>query len=167
VAIALTPFQLKAICPEAPASAVLSVNSILARTAGITHLRAAMLVAQLAASSRSFRRVEEEDGPHRPSAPFFGRSWIQLNGRRSYREAATALELDLVKHPELAAVSNTEVTAWYWNAHHLNGFSDVGDVDGCTRAIAGVAATPQRLALSRALYEQACRVLGGCHELAA
>lgn len=167
MAIALTPSQLKAIVPEAPASAVLSLNSILARTGSVTHLRAAMLVAQLAASSKSFRRLEEEDGPHRPSAPFFGRSWVQLSGRRSYREAASALDLDLVRHPELAATSNTEVSAWFWNAHHLSGFSDVGDVDGCTRAIAGATASPERLALSRALYERACRVLSGCHELAA
>jgi hypothetical protein len=51
--IALTPSRLKAICPEAPASAILSLNSILARTGSVTHLRAAMLVAQLAASSKS------------------------------------------------------------------------------------------------------------------
>ena len=167
MAIALTPSQLKAICPEAPASAVLSLNSILARTGSVTHLRAAMLLAQLAATSKSFRRLEEEDGPRRPSAPFFGRSWLQLSGRRSYREAGAALDLDLLRHPELAVGSNTEVTAWFWNAHHLNGFSDVGDVDGCTRAIAGAAATPERLALSRAVYQRACHVLGGCHELAA
>jgi predicted chitinase len=167
VAIALTPSQLKAIVPEAPASAVLSLNSILARTSSVTHLRAAMLVAQLAATSKSFRRLEEDDGPRRPSAPFFGRSWIQLSGRRSYREAGAALDLDLLHHPELATASNTEVTAWFWNAHHLNGFSDVGDVDGCTRAIAGGTAAPERLTLSRAIYERACHVLGGCHELAA
>src|SRR5262249_23663145 len=120
MAIALTPSQLKAICPDAPASAVLSLNSILARTGSVTHLRAAMLVAQLAVTSESFRRLEEEDGPRRPSAPFFGRSWIQLSGRRSYREAGTALDLDLVRHPELAVTSNTEVTAWFWTAHRLN-----------------------------------------------
>ena len=167
MAIALTPSQLKAIVPEAPASAVLSLNSILARTGSVTHLRAAMLVAQLAATSKSFRRLEEEDGPRRPAAPFFGRSWIQLSGRRSYREAGAALDLDLLRHPELAVGSNTEVTTWFWNTHHLNGFSDVGDVDGCTRAITGAGATPERLALSRTIYERACHVLGGCHELAA
>ena len=167
MAIALTPSQLKAIVPEAPASAVLSLNSILARTGSVTHLRAAMLVAQLAATSKSFRRLEEEDGPRRPAAPFFGRSWIQHSGRRSYREAGAALDLDLLRHPELAVGSNTEVTTWFWNTHHQNGFSDVGDVDGCTRAIAGGSAAPQRLALSRTIYERACHVLGGCHELAA
>jgi len=165
--IALTPARLKAICPEAPASAVLTLNSILARTDSVTHLRAAMLVAQLAASSRNFKQLEEDDGPHRPAAPFFGRGWIQLSGRRSYREAGAALDLDLLRHPELAVGSNTEVTTWFWNTHHLNGFSDVGDVDGCTRAITGAGATPERLALSRTIYERACHVLGGCHELAA
>jgi predicted chitinase len=165
--IALTPSQLKAICPDAPASAVLSLNSILARTGSVTHLRAAMLVAQLAVSSHRFRHLEDPDGAHRPSAPFFGRGWIQLSGRRSYREAATALELDLVRHPELVLANNTEVTAWFWNAHHLHAFSDVGDLDRCTQAIAGAATTPQRLALTRTLYERACRVLGGCHDLAA
>ena len=167
MAIALTPSQLKAIVPEAPASAILSLNSILARTGSVTHLRAAMLVAQLAATSKSFRRLEEEDGPRRPAAPFFGRSWIQLSGRRSYREAGAALDLDLLRHPELALGSNTEVTAWFWNAHHLHAFSDVGDLDGCTQAIAGATATPERLELARDLYERACRVLGGCHDLAA
>jgi len=167
MAIAFTPSQLKAICPDAPASAILGLNSILARTGGVTHLRAAMLVAQLAASSKSFRRLEEEDGPHRPSAPFFGRGWIQLSGRRSYREAGTALDLDLVRHPELAVTLNTEVTAWFWNTHRLHAFSDAAEVDECTRAIAGAAATPERLALSRELYERACRVLAGAHALAA
>jgi predicted chitinase len=165
--IALTPSQLKAICPDAPASAVLSLNSILARTGSVTHLRAAMLVAQLAVSSQRFRQLQDPDGAHLPSAPFFGRGWIQLSGRRSYREAGTALELDLVRHPELVLANNTEVTAWFWNAHHLHAFSDVGDLDRCTQAIAGAAATAERLALTRTLYERACRVLGGCHDLAA
>src|SRR5262245_61336581 len=163
MAIALTPSQLKAICPEAPASAVLSLNSILARTGSVTHLRAAMLVAQLAAASERFLRMEEADGRHRPSAPFFGRGWIQLTGRRSYRDAGAALDLDLVRHPELVLANNTEVTAWFWNAHHLHAFSDVGDLDGCTRAITGPEATPERLALAQALYERACSVLSGGH----
>ena len=102
MAIALTPSQLKAICPDAPASAVLSLNSILARTGG-SRISGRRWSSRSSPRPRSsFRRLEEEDGPHRPSAPFFGRSWVQLTGRRSYREAGAALELDLVRHPELA-----------------------------------------------------------------
>jgi predicted chitinase len=167
MAIALTPSQLKTICPEAPASAVLTLNAILARTGSVTHLRAAMLVAQLATSSRRFRSLQDDDASRLPSAPFFGRGWIRLNGRRIYREAGDALELDLVRHPELVLANNGEVTAWFWNARNLHLFSDVGDVDGCSRAIAGAEATPQRLALTRGIYERACSVLGGCRELAA
>ena len=167
MAISLTPSQLKAICPEAPASAVLPLNGILAETRSVTHLRAAMLVAQLAASSRSFRQLADQEGPLRPSAPYFGRAWIQLTGRRQYREASDALDLDLLRHPELVLAHHSEVTTWFWNAKRLHAFSDVGDVDGCTRAIAGSGATAEHLALSRALYDRACSVLAGAHELAA
>lgn len=166
MALSLTPAQLKAVCPEAPASAILTLNSILARTGSVTHLRAAMLVAQLAASSHGFKSLEEEGGSRRPSAPFFGRGWIRLTGRRSYREAGTALDLDLVRSPGLAVLHNAEVAAWFWNAHRLHAYADVADVDGCTRAVAPDA-TPERMDQVRIIYDRACRVLTGTHELAA
>ena len=166
MAISLTPAQLKAICPEAPASAILTVNSILTRTGCVTHLRAAMLVAQLAASSHHFKSLEEEDGHRQPSAPYFGRGWIRLTGRRSYRDAGAALDLDLLRHPELVVAHNAEVVAWFWNAHGLHALADVADVDGCTRAIARDA-TPERMDQVRGLYQRACRVLASTHELAA
>ncbi|HET9157629.1 MAG TPA: glycoside hydrolase family 19 protein [Myxococcaceae bacterium] len=165
--ISLTPGQLKAIVPEAPASAVLTLNSILARTSTVTHLRAAMLVSQLATSSRGFRLLAEKDGGPRPRAPYFGRGWIHLTGRRAYREAAEALDLDLVRNPDLVLLHNTEVTAWFWNAHRLHRFSDDGDVDGCVRAISGDSGRPEALSLARTLYHRACFVLAGAHELAA
>jgi predicted chitinase len=166
MALSLTPAQLKAICPEAPASAVLTLNSILARTGSVTHLRAAMLVAQLAAASHLFKSLEEQDGSRRPSAPFFGRGWIRLTGRRSYRDAGTALDLDLIRNPELVVLHNAEVVAWFWNAHHLQAFADIADVDGCTQAIAQDA-TRERMDQVRIIYERACRVLASTHELAA
>lgn len=59
------------------------------------------------------------------------------------------------------------MTAWFWNVKLLHDFSDVGDVDGCTRAFAAGAATPERLALAREVYDRACGVLSGAHGLAA
>lgn len=167
MAMSLTPLQLKTICPDAPASATLPLNVVLARTGSTTHLRAAMLVAQLAAASHRFRQLEEPEGWSRPTAPYFARGWVRLTGRRQYREAAGALDLDLLGHPELVTAHNAEVTAWLWNARHLHLFSDAGDVEGCTKALTGAAATPERLALTRALYDRARTVLAGSHELIA
>jgi predicted chitinase len=165
MAIAITPAQLKAICPESPVSAVLPINSILMRTASVTHLRAAMVIAQLAASSDRFRARDKAEAGW-TSAPYPARGWIGLSGRRSYREAAVALDLDLLRQPELAGVHNVEVTAWFWNSHRLHDFSDIGEVDACTLRIVGEA-TSERLDLARVLYARACQVLAGAHELAA
>ncbi|HTS79851.1 MAG TPA: hypothetical protein VMH40_04570 [Myxococcaceae bacterium] len=165
MAIVIAPAQLKAICPESPVSAVLPINSILTRTASITHLRAAMVIAQLAASSHQFRAPEKDEAPW-TSAPFPSRGWIGLSGRRSHRETAVALGLDLLRQRELVDVRNVEVTAWFWNAHRLHDFSDIGDVDGCTRAMVGEA-TNERLNLARVFHYRACRALAGARELAA
>jgi Predicted chitinase len=167
VAITLTPAQLRAICPGAPAGAVPALNVILARTQSITDLRAAMLVAQLAVGSDSFTRLEEEDGSRRGLTPYFARGWIQLTGLRNYRAAGAALALDLVRHPELVVPHNAEVTAWFWSAHRLHAFSDAGDVHGCTRAIDWTATRPRQLALRRVVYEQARWVLAGARHFAA
>jgi predicted chitinase len=165
--ISLTPGQLKAIVPEAPASAVLTLNSILARTSAVTRLRTAMLVSLLATFSSHFRLLKEKEGPLRPSAPYFGRGWIHLTGRRAYREASEALDLDLIRDPDLVLLHNTEVTAWFWNAHRLHRFSDDGDVDGCVRAISGDGGKPETLSQAHALYDRACFVLAGAQQLAA
>jgi predicted chitinase len=167
VVITLTPAQLRAICPGAPAESVVPLNEILARTQSVTRLRAAMLVAQLAVRSDAFTRLEEEDPSRRAFTPYFGRGWIQLTGLRNYRAAGAALALDLVKHPGLVVPHNAEVTAWFWSAHRLHAFSDLDDVHGCTRAIDWTATRPRQLALRRAVYEQARWVLTGSGQFAA
>ena len=165
--ISLTPGQLKAIVPDAPVSAVLTLNSLLARTCAVTHVRAAMLVSQLATFSSGFKLLEEKEGRFSSCAPYFGRGWIRLTGRRAYREAGEALDLDLLRNPALVVRHNTEVTAWFWNTHQLHRFSDEGDVDGCVRAISGQVASLETLAVAGTLYDRACFVLAGVHDLAA
>ncbi|SFW62873.1 XVIPCD domain-containing protein [Luteibacter sp. UNCMF366Tsu5.1] len=47
---------------------------------------------------------------------YHGRGYIQLTGKDNYRAAGEALDLDLVKHPELAAdpQNASRIAVWYW-----------------------------------------------------
>lgn len=68
-----------------------------------------------------------------------GRGLIQLTGRENYRQAANALGLELLVHPELlerpgeAAI----VAAWYWADRGLNTLADAGKLEAITRKING------------------------------
>jgi predicted chitinase len=71
---------------------------------------------------------------------FKGRGPIQVTGRYNYTEAAAALGLPLVDHPELAADpfgAAFRISAWWWAAHGLNPISDKGDVVAATKRING------------------------------
>jgi putative chitinase len=47
---------------------------------------------------------------------YHGRGYIQLTGKDQYRAAGEALDLDLVRHPELAAQPEnaSRIATWYW-----------------------------------------------------
>ncbi|MDO8689283.1 MAG: glycoside hydrolase family 19 protein [Dehalococcoidia bacterium] len=127
-----------------------------------TPLRAAAFFAQLAHESGEFRYMEEiadgsayegrrdlhGRGPQVAGEPvmqpgdgrrYKGRGPIQLTGRKNYRAAGKALNLDLEGNPEQA--SNLSVgfrtAAWFWKSHGLNAAADAGDFDRTTRVING------------------------------
>lgn len=66
-----------------------------------------------------------------------GRGYIQLTGKENYAKAGEALDLDLVKHPELAAQPENaaRIAVWYWETR-VPAASRV-DVRAATRAING------------------------------
>jgi putative chitinase len=72
-------------------------------------------------------------------ARYIGRGFIQLTGRANYEAAGTALNLDLVTHPELA--EDPEVAAriaiWFWQANAIATPAAAGDVAETTRRING------------------------------
>lgn len=55
-----------------------------------------------------------------------GRGYIQLTGKNQYREAGEALDLDLVRHPELAAEPDNaaRIATWYWRKNVPQGARD-------------------------------------------
>lgn len=65
-------------------------------------------------------------------ARYMGRGLIQITGRENYREVGAALGEDFENLPERleqqpwAALS----AGWFWHAHGLNAYADVGDFDG-------------------------------------
>lgn len=69
------------------------------------------------------------------------RGAIQIIGRDNYEAAGTALELDLVNHPELLEQPENALraSAWWWQNHGLNERVDANpnDVEGVTRVING------------------------------
>jgi putative chitinase len=88
-----------------------------------------------------------------------GRGLIQITGFRNYVLCGTALELDLIDHPELleqpehAAMS----AAWFWWNARLNELADKGDFRTITRRINGGF---NGLADRLALYESSRQALG-------
>lgn len=68
-----------------------------------------------------------------------GRGAIQLTGFINYLACGMFLQLDLLGHPELAALPAYvfQVAAWFWRVNGLNAFADAGDVAGATKRING------------------------------
>ena len=74
------------------------------------------------------------DGPR-----YKGRGPIQLTGKSNYRSAGKALGLDLVDHPNKAALPSVgfRVAGWFWVGHSLNGLADKKEFKEITRRING------------------------------
>ena len=68
---------------------------------------------------------------------FHGRGYIQLTGRDNYRMASDALNIDLLKHPELAGKPEVaaKVALWYWNTRVKPGINNYDDTLAVTKKI--------------------------------
>lgn len=154
----VTVDQLRKICPYLSATKAAEVvphlNRAMAEANINTPLRQAAFIAQVAHESGEFRYSEElasgqayegrrDLGNIYPGdgVRFKGRGYIQLTGRSNYKAAGTALGLDLINHPELAArpENAARIAAWYWTSRGLNSLADQGPsrFDDITRRING------------------------------
>lgn len=91
---------------------------------------------------------------------FRGRGPIQLTGRRNYRDAGFALNIELETHPEavLSPTVGARVAAWYWSQRNLNAQADAGNITAITKAING---GTHGLAERVAYTAKALKILGG------
>ena len=143
---------------QAPESALESTEKYLvgvASQAGIKGTELAQFLAQLKHESFDFTHMNERGGSnyykqkYDPQfAPktakilgnkhagdgekFHGRGYIQLTGRDNYRMAGTALGLDLLNKPELAADPATaaKIAVWFWQnkTKNITNFADTKTV---------------------------------------
>lgn len=166
----LNPDKLKKV-----ASGALKYYSELTGSMGIaaitTKQRACCYVAQLAHESGNFYYMEEiasgsayegrtDLGNTQPGdgKRYKGRGPIQITGRYNYTQASKDLGIDLVNNPQLASKPEIgfKLSAWYWNKHNLNSYSDRYDFTGLTKAING---GTNGLADRRQYYEKAVQYL--------
>lgn len=69
-----------------------------------------------------------------------GRGLIQLTGTDNYKACTKALNIDLMKNPDLI-ISNAEIciktACWFWNSKKLNELADKDDIKSITKRING------------------------------
>jgi putative chitinase len=72
-------------------------------------------------------------------ARFKGGGLLQITGRANYREAGTALGLDLENQPTLieTPIGASRSAAWFWQRHGLNALADADRFGEITKVING------------------------------
>lgn len=89
---------------------------------------------------------------------FHGRGYIQITGRKTYRDVGVIAQLDLENEPELAASPEhaLRVACAFWQWKDVNPFCDLGDFKKVTRLVNGGL---NGLADRRAWLDKARRIL--------
>ena len=137
--------------------------------------RVAAFIAQIGHESGQLKYVKEIWGPTAAQAKYEGRKdlgntvagdgskyrgrgLIQITGRANYMACGEALNLDLIKQPELLEKPQYACmsAAWFWASRGLNTLADAGSFSKITSRING----GQNGAADRqALYAKALKVL--------
>jgi putative chitinase len=157
--------QLKAIMPLAYGKADLflgPLNAAMAEFDISTPARQASFLSQIAHESGQLRWVKElasgaayegrkDLGNTQPGdgVRFKGRGLLQTTGRSNYAQAAAALHLDCINHPELLEqpLNAARAAGLFWKRNNLNALADTGNQERVTRRVnGGVNGLAERLA---------------------
>ena len=176
--MSITSQQLLQILPNAGSVAGVFVpvlNAAMGHYQIVGTKRVAAFIAQIGHESGQLKYVKEIWGPTAAQAKYEGRkdlgntvagdgskyrgrSLIQITGRANYMACGEALNLDLIKQPELLEKPQHACmsAAWFWATKGLNTLADADQFDKITRRING----GQNGAADRqALYARALKVL--------
>ncbi len=181
----ITGHELGQIMPSLPADKrkdwAETLNSAMAEFGITTARRQAAFLAQIAYETGQLRYLEEVWGPteqqlrYEPPSSlakslgnvepgdgkrFRGRGLIWITGRENYEVFGKAVDVDLIKNPELAAtpVIAARTAAWFWKSRGLNELADQDDFKRITRKInGGLNGIKER----ESIYKRALSVLGG------
>lgn len=68
-----------------------------------------------------------------------GRGVIQITGRNNYQKAFVETGINLIDHPDAAALPSvgSMIAGWFWATNGLNELADEGDFKGITKRING------------------------------
>ena len=174
----ITAQQLLQILPNAgQVSGVFApvLNTAMNRYQIVGAKRVAAFIAQIGHESGQLKYVKEIWGPTKAQAryegradlgntqpgdgsKFRGRGLIQITGRANYKACGEALDLDLIRQPELLEKPQHACmsAAWFWASRGLNTMADAGQFDTITRRING---GQSGAADRQALYDKALKVL--------
>lgn len=117
-----------------------------------TDFRLCYFAGELCVESWQFSQLEEADSGHQYEGAkrlgnthpgdgprFKGRGLIQLTGRANYTRFGPLASLDLINHPELAAMpANAMMLAClFWQKNGINRHADADDIDAVRHAVNG------------------------------
>ena len=176
--MSITQQQLLQILPNAgPVAGVFVpvLNAAMGHYQIVGTKRVAAFIAQIGHESGQLKYVKEIWGPTAAQAKYEGRKdlgntvagdgskyrgrgLIQITGRANYMACGEALNLDLIKQPELLEKPQHACmsAAWFWATKGLSTLADAGQFDKITQRING----GQNGAADRqALYARALKVL--------
>jgi putative chitinase len=140
------------IAPETAKAYLPHLNASMLRANISSDARKAAYIAQLGHESDGFNTLEEYasgadyegrgdlgNTQRGDGKRFKGRGPIQITGRANYRSYGSAIGVDLVKDPALAATPGVgfQLAAEYWKRNDLNRFADRGEFDTVTQRING------------------------------
>jgi putative chitinase len=93
-----------------------------------------------------------------------GRGLIQVTGKDNYRKCGQALQLPLLKSPELLEQPRNAVASacWYWKSRNLSKHADLNAITACSIAINGrnKQGTANGIDARKAYWKQAKLALG-------